>query len=50
MRVVKTIAKQLELAAQGKLFIISNCAYVAVSPEQVTSAQGTGQRFYARPK
>jgi hypothetical protein len=50
MRVIKTTAKQLELAAQGKLFIIANCAYVPVSPEHVTLAQGTGQKFYARTK
>jgi hypothetical protein len=50
MRVIKTTAKQMELAAQGKLFIIANCAYVAVSPEHVAMAQGTGQKFYARMK
>jgi hypothetical protein len=50
MRVIKTTSKQIELAKQGKLFIIANCAYVPVSPEHVTLAQGTGQKFYARTK
>lgn len=50
MRVIKTLSKQLELASQGKLYIIANCAYVPISPEHVTLAQGTSQKFYARTK
>lgn len=48
MRVIKTLAKQLELAEQGKLFIIVNASYKAVTPEGVKAMQGV--KFYARAK
>lgn len=48
MRVIKTLAKQLELAARGQLLQIINCSYVAVTPEHVLAAQGIGIKFYAR--
>lgn len=48
MRVVKTLSKQLELAAIGRLFIIVNCAYVAVSAGHVKAAQNQGVKFYAK--
>lgn len=48
MRVIKTLAKQLELATQGKLFMIVNASYKAVTPEGVQSMQGV--KFYARTK
>lgn len=48
MRVIKTIAKQLELADKGLLFIIANCAYVRVSVEHVRASQGQNVKFYAR--
>jgi hypothetical protein len=50
MRVIKTLAKQLELARIGKLFQIVNCGYVAVTPEHVMAAQGQSVKFYARNK
>lgn len=50
MRVIKTIAKQLELAAVGELFAIVNCAYVRVSVDHVKAAHAGahGVKFYAR--
>jgi hypothetical protein len=48
MRVIKTLSKQLELATQGKLFIIVNASYKAVTPECVHAMQGV--KFYARTK
>ena len=48
MRVIKTLSKQLELATKGSLFIISNCAYVRVSPEHVKASQGHNVKFYAK--
>ena len=48
MRVIKTLSKQLELATQGKLFIIVNASYKVVNPESVKSMQGV--KFYARTK
>lgn len=46
LRVVKTLAKQLELASLGRLFIISNCAYVKISVEHVKNAKGHNVKFY----
>lgn len=48
MRVVKTIKKQLELAALGRLYAIVNCAYVRVSVEHVEAAKGHGVKFYSK--
>jgi len=48
MRVIKTLAKQLELAARGQLFQIINCAYVRVSVDHVKAAQNQNVKFYAR--
>jgi hypothetical protein len=48
MRVIKTLSKQIDLAAQGKLFIIVNASYKAVTPEGVRAMQGV--KFYARAK
>lgn len=48
MRVIKTLAKQLELAQVGKLFIIVNASYKPVTPEGVKAMQGV--KFYARAK
>lgn len=48
MRVIKTLSKQLELAARGHLLILVNCAYVAVSVDHVKAAQGQNVKFYAR--
>jgi hypothetical protein len=50
MRVIKTLAKQMELASQGKLYIISNCAYVKVSTEHVLNSQGHNVKFYGKVK
>ena len=50
MRVIKTTAKQLELAAKGLLFIIANCSYVRVSPEHVKASQDQNVKFYAKTK
>lgn len=47
MRVVKTFSKQIELAKLGNLYIIVNCAYVSVSPEECISMQGV--KFYTKP-
>ncbi len=46
MKVIKTLRKQLELASQGKLFIIVNCAYLKVTPDDVIAMQGV--KFYTR--
>lgn len=46
LRIIKTINKQLELAALGRLFIISNCSYVRVSVEHVKNAIGKNIKFY----
>lgn len=46
MRVVKSLSKQKELASKGKLWIISNCRYVPVSPEECASMQGV--KFYTK--
>jgi hypothetical protein len=48
MRVIKTLAKQMELATLGKLFIIVNASYKAVAPDAVKTMQGV--KFYARTK
>lgn len=48
MRVIKTTAKQIELASKGLLYIISNCAYARVSPEHVKASEGQNVKFYAR--
>lgn len=48
MRVIKTLSKQLELAARGQLLTLVNCAYVAVSVDHVKAAQGQNVKFYAR--
>lgn len=50
MRVIKTLAKQIELARLGKLLQIVNCRYVAVTPEHVMAAQGQNVKFYTRNK
>jgi hypothetical protein len=46
MRVIKTLAKQVELAEAGRLFIIVNCTYLKVSPADVHAMQGV--KFYAK--
>ncbi len=48
MRVIKTLAKQLDLAARGQLWQIINCEYIRVSVEHVNAAQGQNVKFYAR--
>ena len=48
MRVIKTLSKQIELSKEGKLFIIVNASYKAVTPEGVKVMQGV--KFYARTK
>ena len=48
MRVIKTLAKQLELAARGQLLQIINGAYVRVSVDHVKAARGQNVKFYAR--
>lgn len=48
MRVIKTLAKQIDLAARGQLLQIINCAYVRVTVEHVKAAQGQNVKFYAR--
>lgn len=50
MRVIKTLSKQLELAEQGNLYIIANCAYVKVSTEHVLNSQGHNVKFYGKVK
>ena len=48
MRVIKTLSKQLELAASGHLLTIVNCAYVIVTVDYVKASQGQNVKFYAR--
>lgn len=48
VRVIKTLSKQLELAARGHLLTIVNCAYVIVTVDYVKAAQGQNVKFYAR--